>query len=184
MLGTGAWQVTVDAPRPSRRYRPAVRDICWVWRCLYEVSRPGTGTARSHTAGCRYRVCTSCMRPCWQTGHTTPGSPTTTSGLLGSVASSRAWARGAWPKRLRHFGFLANRVRQAKLAQCRTLLGPTTLPQPRPETGALKPPEVSAGEPGAVCPVCQHGRMQLVQTFYRQPGVWDLAVPAPGLDTS
>src|SRR5262249_50634367 len=98
MLGTGAWQVAVDAPRPSRRYRPAVRDTRWVWRCLlYEVSSPGTGTARSHTAGCRYRVCTSCMRPCWQTGHTTPGSPTKTSGLLGSVASSRAWARGAWP---------------------------------------------------------------------------------------
>ena len=86
--------------------------------------------------------------------------------------------------RLRHFGFLANRVRQAKLAQCRTLLGPTTLLQPRPEARALKPPEVSAGEPGAVCPVCQHGRMQLIQTFYRQPGVWDLSVPAPSLDTS
>jgi len=35
-----------------------------------------------------------------------------------------------------------------------------------------------------VCPVCQHGRMQLVQTVYRQPAAWDLSVPAPGLDTS
>jgi hypothetical protein len=26
--------------------------------------------------------------------------------------------------------------------------------------------------------------MQLVQTLYRQPAVWDLSVPAPGLDTS
>jgi len=45
-------------------------------------------------------------------------------------------------------------------------------------------PEVFVGEPGVVCPVCQHGRMQLVQTLYRQPAVWDLAVPVPGLDTS
>ena len=45
-------------------------------------------------------------------------------------------------------------------------------------------PAVPSGEPGAQCPVCQHGRMQLVQTLYRQPAVWDLAVPVPGLDTS
>ena len=86
--------------------------------------------------------------------------------------------------RLRHFGFLANRVRQEKLAQCRTLLGHATQPHPREGVVALKTPKVSAGEPGAVCPVCQHGRMQLVKTFYRQPGAWDLSVPAPGLDTS
>ena len=86
--------------------------------------------------------------------------------------------------RLRHFGFLANRVRQEKLAQCRTLLGHATQPQPLEGAMDLKTPEVSAGEPGAVCPVCQHGRMQLVKTLYRQPGAWDLSVPAPGLDTS
>src|SRR6266705_2364853 len=71
--------------------------------------------------------------------------------------------------RLRHFGFLANRVRQEKLAQCRTLLGHTTRPPTRDEATDLKTPEVSAGEPGSVCPVCQHGRMHLVQTLYRQP---------------
>jgi hypothetical protein len=32
--------------------------------------------------------------------------------------------------RMRHFGFLANRVRQAKLAQCRTRLGHATPPHP------------------------------------------------------
>src|SRR5215472_7781879 len=31
---------------------------------LYEVSRPGAGTDRSHTAGWRYNVCTSCICPC------------------------------------------------------------------------------------------------------------------------
>jgi hypothetical protein len=88
--------------------------------------------------------------------------------------------------RLRHFGFLANRVRQAKLAQCRTLLGQATPPQTQGKAVDLdlKPPAGTAGEPGTVCPVCQHGRMQLIKTVYRQPGVWDLSVPAPGLDTS
>ena len=86
--------------------------------------------------------------------------------------------------RMRHFGFLANRVRQEKLAQCRTLLGQGTQPHAREVAVDLKIPAVSAGEPGAMCPVCQHGRMQLVKTLYRQPGAWDLSVPAPGLDTS
>jgi Putative transposase len=84
--------------------------------------------------------------------------------------------------RLRHFGFLANRVRQAKLAQCRTLLGHATRPQA--EVTVPKTSEVSTGEPGAVCPMCQHGRMHLVQTLYRQPAAWDLSVPMPRLDTS
>jgi len=43
---------------------------------------------------------------------------------------------------------------------------------------------VAAAEPGSVCPVCQYGHMQLVQTLYRQPAAWDLSVPTPGLDTS
>ena len=86
--------------------------------------------------------------------------------------------------RLRPFGFLANRVRQAKLAQCRTLLGQATPPHAQANALDVKTPAVSAGELGAVCPVCQHGRMQLVQTLYRQPAVWDLTVPAPRLDTS
>jgi hypothetical protein len=86
--------------------------------------------------------------------------------------------------RMRHFGFLAHRVRQEKLAPCRALLGPTTRPLAQQATGACEAPEVPSGEPGARCPVCQHGRMQLVHTVYRQPAVWDLSVPAPGRDTS
>lgn len=84
-------------------------------------------------------------------------------------------------QRLRHFGFLANRVRQAKLAQCRTLLGPATRPLVQ-EVPVDR--EVPAGEPGTLCPVCQHGHMHLVQTLYRQPVAWDLAVSMPRLDTS
>ena len=45
-------------------------------------------------------------------------------------------------------------------------------------------PEVPSGEPGARCPVCQQGRMQLIQTLYRQQAAWDLSAPMPGFDTS
>jgi hypothetical protein len=86
--------------------------------------------------------------------------------------------------RMRHFGFLANRVRQAKLAQCRTLLRHTPRVCAQEAAADLKTPERPAGEPGARCPVCQYGHMQLVQTLYRQPAAWDLAVPMPRLDTS
>src|SRR5215469_16398490 len=86
--------------------------------------------------------------------------------------------------RLQHFGFLANRVRQEKLAQCRALLGQAPRPPRHEEPVARQVPEVPSSAPGAPCPVCQHGRMQLVQTLYRQQGAWDLSVPMPGLDTS
>ena len=86
--------------------------------------------------------------------------------------------------RVRHFGFLANRVRQAKLAQCHMLLGHATHPPTREAAADLQASTISAAEPGAACPVCQHGRMQLIKTVYRPPAVWDLSVPAPGLDTS
>jgi Putative transposase/Transposase zinc-binding domain len=88
--------------------------------------------------------------------------------------------------RLRHFGFLANRVRQEKLVQCRALLGQALRPLLQAEAVDLdrQRSAVAATEPGAVCPVCQHGRMQLVQTLYRQPAAWDLTVPMPALDTS
>jgi len=87
-------------------------------------------------------------------------------------------------QRIRHFGFLANRVRQAKLAQCRALLGHATHPLAQAAAIARKPPEEPSGEPGTQCPVCQHGRMQLVKTLYRQPAAWDLSGPVPRLDTS
>ncbi len=86
--------------------------------------------------------------------------------------------------RLRHFGFLANRVRQEKLAQCRALLGQVSQAHAQEATVDREAPTVPSGEPGAWCPVCQQGRMQLVQTLYRQSAAWDLSVPVPGLDTS
>ena len=66
MLGTGAWQVAVDAPHPSRRYRPVCKDTCLICLAslLYEVSSRGTDTDRSHAAGCRYSVWTNGICPC------------------------------------------------------------------------------------------------------------------------
>jgi hypothetical protein len=46
-------------------------------------------------------------------------------------------------QRIRHFGFLANRVRQEKLAQCRALLGHTTLPRAQQEPVDCRPPAVA-----------------------------------------
>jgi hypothetical protein len=54
--------------------------------------------------------------------------------------------------RMRHFGFLANRVRQGKLAQCRLLLGHTTHSPTRGEALDLKTPELSAGNVASTRP--------------------------------
>ena len=70
-------------------------------------------------------------------------------------------------QRLRHYGLLANRVRQAKLRRCRVLLQPpvsATLPVP-PDTQAPPAPD----QPAAVCPACQRGRMSWVETLYPSP---------------
>ena len=80
--------------------------------------------------------------------------------------------------RIRHFGFLANRGRTAKLAVCRTLLAvtPAATP-PAPETVAALVHRLT-GVDITQCPVCQVGRLRIVATF--RPG----ARPAPVLDSS
>jgi len=80
--------------------------------------------------------------------------------------------------RIRHFGFLANRGRTAKLARCRALLaaGPLTAP-PGPEPVATLMLRVTGVDIGQ-CPVCQAGRLRLVTVFH--PG----QIPAPALDSS
>src|SRR5215467_9347586 len=94
----------VDASRFFRRHRLVVRETNAIGLVylLYDVSSPGAGTERSHTAGCRYTVLISCMHPCWQTGHTAPGSTADTAGVLRSTASARAWGCAACPRRMRH----------------------------------------------------------------------------------
>jgi hypothetical protein len=87
-------------------------------------------------------------------------------------------------QRIRYYGFLANRVRHEKLAQCRLFLGHATIPEPPEEVADPEAYEAPSSEPGSVCPVCRQGRMQLVQALYQHQAMRDLSVPMPGWDIS
>jgi len=79
--------------------------------------------------------------------------------------------------RIRHFGFLANRGRTAKLARCRALVSvPPPVPA-GPEPVATLMLRVT-GVDITQCPVCHAGRLRLVAVL--RPG----QIPAPALDTS
>jgi hypothetical protein len=85
-------------------------------------------------------------------------------------------------QRLRHYGLLAHRVRQAKLGVCRVLLQQQSSappPVPAPPTMALAP-----DQSGAVCPACQRGRLVWVETLRRQPALFTRWMQPLGWDTS
>ena len=91
--------------------------------------------------------------------------------------------------KIRYFGYFANRHRQVKLALCRRLLGQRaeTLVTNAMAVGAGTPEpdcKVTRIEPGDTCPVCQKGRMELIETYYRHRAADDLSVESPGCDTS
>jgi ribosomal protein L37AE/L43A len=71
--------------------------------------------------------------------------------------------------RIRHYGLLANRHRQEKLARCRELLGIAVTPQAdtTPTDPDVIPPPVQAATvtPTRVCPRCGAGRMVVVAEF-------------------
>jgi hypothetical protein len=71
--------------------------------------------------------------------------------------------------RVRHYGLLANRHRQAKLARCRELLGMVVLAQPNmapTDPGVIPPPRHEPKvTPTRVCPRCGAGRMVVVLEF-------------------
>src|SRR5262245_32381296 len=70
LAGDGGRTTPIEAYKSS-----GIGTICVYFSSVrYEVSHTGTSTERSHTAAWRYTVWTSCMRPCWQIGHTDPGS--------------------------------------------------------------------------------------------------------------
>ncbi len=82
--------------------------------------------------------------------------------------------------RIRHFGLLANRCRDEKLARCRVLLGtaassmPTAGPpdEPLPEVvidHAVDRIMDVAVESQQCCPACGTGRMVVVETIHRSP---------------
>ncbi len=79
--------------------------------------------------------------------------------------------------RIRHFGFLANRGRTAKLAQCRALLAVPPPPPTPPESVAALVHRLT-GVDITRCPGCGVGRLQFVAVF--RPG----HLPAPPLDSS
>ena len=84
-------------------------------------------------------------------------------------------------QRLRHYGLLANRGRQAKLTRCRVLLQ-----QPVSATPPV-PPALTAAptlDQPAVCPACPQGRMSWGATLRRQPDLCATWMQPPGWDTS
>jgi hypothetical protein len=70
-------------------------------------------------------------------------------------------------QRIRHYGFLANRYRAAKLARCRQLLG-----EPAPTVKNSDAPldyrdryELLTGKSLRDCPICGRGHMVCIETF-------------------
>jgi hypothetical protein len=91
--------------------------------------------------------------------------------------------------KIRYFGFMANRHRQNKLADCRRLLeqraDALVTHATVPSENALEPDNQSVRlQPGDTCPVCQKGRLELIDTYYRHRAADDLSVEPPGCDTS
>jgi Putative transposase len=91
--------------------------------------------------------------------------------------------------KIRYFGFMANCQRHQRLSHCRTLLGQPAVLEAACEMSANKDAATrstsqTAIKPSARCPVCQQGRMELIDTLHRRRVAWDLAVPVPALDTS
>lgn len=79
--------------------------------------------------------------------------------------------------RIRHYGFLANRLRQASLALCRQLLHAVT--------SATEPdPSASPCTRGVVCPECHRGRMIASRPLPARPGLSQLLEPSPAWNTS
>lgn len=74
--------------------------------------------------------------------------------------------------RIRHYGYLANRHRQEKLALCRRLLGCATTIDP-PEHIDLAEPnggdQADESETTMRCPICQTSRMRVIERFERIP---------------
>ena len=72
--------------------------------------------------------------------------------------------------RIRHYGFLANRVCQEKLALCRACWGWKRRPspsRPSPRPSRRRPSKDSLRR--SVCPCCGEGRMVIVETFPAMP---------------
>ena len=72
--------------------------------------------------------------------------------------------------RIRHYGFLANRMRHDKLALCRALLGVKSTPEPMASEASGEPKEPREPQTGtSVCPCCGVGRMVIIDVLRATP---------------
>jgi hypothetical protein len=72
--------------------------------------------------------------------------------------------------RIRHYGFLANRVRQDKLALCRALLGVKSMPLSVGSEASSEPNESNEPQTGtSTCPCCGVGRMVIIDILRATP---------------
>ena len=86
-------------------------------------------------------------------------------------------------QRLRHYGFLANGLRQAKLPLCRWVLGHAGLPAE--DVSPARASALAASRPrrsSDACPACHVGRMQGRETWF--PQARDVSRPLLVVDTS
>ena len=89
-------------------------------------------------------------------------------------------------QRIRQYGYLSNRRRAVKLAQCRQLLGTTdeALQKPVSATGYLAQYEAVTGESLQRCPACRTGRLQRVEVIAPMSMAAGDGRTVPLLDTS
>jgi hypothetical protein len=71
--------------------------------------------------------------------------------------------------RIRHFGFLANRTRRAKLARCRAVLGPSLSPPAAPIESVSALMLRLTGIDIARCPLCPQGRLHVTEILAPTP---------------
>ena len=70
-------------------------------------------------------------------------------------------------QRIRHYGFLGHRYRQAKLVLCRQLLGTSTSTAPRQDKSDYRDLyEQLTRRSLRECPVCHHGQMVVIAVLY------------------
>lgn len=88
--------------------------------------------------------------------------------------------------RIRHYGFLANRIRTEKLALCRRLLASSSVtgsappsPDKPPPTGSTEPP---GSDPCFRCPVCKQGLMLIVARVAAGAAPPEPRMNSPGYD--
>jgi hypothetical protein len=88
-------------------------------------------------------------------------------------------------QRIRHYGFLANGVRRAKLARCRQVLGQASVACPTASVAVADTIAVLRQPPPAeACPRCHVGRMHVQETWWPQRTSLDMASRVQVCDTS